>query len=135
MNPRASADRLADDTGGSAAVEFAIVAPLFFMLLFGIIQLGWAYHCASSVQYALEHASRAVMLDADTDADDVREAMAAFLQDVARDDFDLTLEDVEINGTDFARMTATYDHEVDVPLLTPFTLHFSSVQIAPRPEG
>ena len=104
------------------------------MLVFGIIQLGWALHCASSVQYALERASRIVILDPDADATDVRAAMNAFLDDTARDEFGLTMEDISINGAAFARMTSTYDHAVDIPFVPVFSLHFTSVQLEPRPD-
>jgi len=43
---------------GSAAVEFAVVAPLLFLLLFGVIEFGRAWWAKSSLQYAAERAAR-----------------------------------------------------------------------------
>ena len=43
---------------GTAAVEFAIVAPLLFLVMFGIIELGRAWWTKSSLQYAVERTAR-----------------------------------------------------------------------------
>jgi Flp pilus assembly protein TadG len=43
---------------GATAVEFAIVAPLLFLVMFGIIELGRAWWTKSSLQYAVERAAR-----------------------------------------------------------------------------
>jgi len=37
---------------GAAAVEFALVAPVLFLILFGIIQYGWYFYVASSASHA-----------------------------------------------------------------------------------
>jgi Flp pilus assembly protein TadG len=43
---------------GSAAVEFAFVAPLLFLLMFAIVEFGRGWWAKSSVQYAAERAAR-----------------------------------------------------------------------------
>jgi Flp pilus assembly pilin Flp len=43
---------------GATAVEFAIVAPLLFLVMFGIIELGRAWWTKSSLQYAVERTAR-----------------------------------------------------------------------------
>lgn len=43
---------------GSAAVEFAFVAPLLFLLMFAIVEFGRAWWAKSSLQYAAERAAR-----------------------------------------------------------------------------
>jgi len=43
---------------GATAVEFALVAPLLFLLLFGIIEFGRAWWTKNSLQYAVERATR-----------------------------------------------------------------------------
>lgn len=45
-------DRLKDDRSGSAIIEFAILAPMIFAMLFGVIQVGlqmWAYNSMRSI--------------------------------------------------------------------------------------
>jgi Flp pilus assembly protein TadG len=45
-------------SAGSAAIEFALVAPLLFLLLFATIEFGRAWWAKSSLQYAAERAAR-----------------------------------------------------------------------------
>ena len=52
---------------GAAAVEFAIVATLFFMLVFGIIDFGFAFHSwNNAANAAREGARKARRVDPDT---------------------------------------------------------------------
>ena len=43
---------------GTTAVEFALVAPLLFLLLFAIMEFGRAWWTKNSLQYAVERATR-----------------------------------------------------------------------------
>jgi Flp pilus assembly protein TadG len=43
---------------GATAVEFALVAPLLFLLLFAITEFGRAWWTKNSLQYAVERATR-----------------------------------------------------------------------------
>ena len=52
--------RLARATGGASAIEFAMVAPVFFVLLFGIIETGVLYLAQADLQYAVNNAARKV---------------------------------------------------------------------------
>jgi Flp pilus assembly protein TadG len=45
-------------SSGSAAVEFAFVAPLLFLLLFAVVEFGRGWWAKSSLQYAAERAAR-----------------------------------------------------------------------------
>ena len=53
--------RLAAAQEGAAAVEFAIVFPLFFLLLFGIFDFARACWAANSLQFAVAQGARYVM--------------------------------------------------------------------------
>lgn len=48
------------DERGSAAVEFALVAPLFLALLFSILEAGWYFFVRSAVEQAGASASRLI---------------------------------------------------------------------------
>jgi Flp pilus assembly protein TadG len=45
-------------SSGATAVEFALVAPLLFLLLFAIVEFGRAWWTKNSLQYAVERATR-----------------------------------------------------------------------------
>ena len=50
----------ADGRKASAAVEFAMIAPVFFILLLGIVENGVIYFAGSTLQYATDNAARYV---------------------------------------------------------------------------
>ena len=52
--------RLKRDKGGAAALEFAIVAPVFLLLLFSIFEAGWFFFANSTVDQATARASRLI---------------------------------------------------------------------------
>jgi len=49
---------LRQDERGASAVEFAIVAGILFMLVFGAIQFGWAYYRWQGLQSAAREGAR-----------------------------------------------------------------------------
>ncbi|MCK6449490.1 MAG: pilus assembly protein [Alphaproteobacteria bacterium] len=53
-----SLGRLRRCEGGVSALEFALVAPLFFLMLFGIIEFGRLSWIRTSLQHAADEASR-----------------------------------------------------------------------------
>jgi Flp pilus assembly protein TadG len=50
--------RMRRSTRGSAALEFGIIAPVFFILLMGIIENGVIFFAGSTLQYATDEAAR-----------------------------------------------------------------------------
>ncbi len=55
--------RLHREEKGAAAVEFAIVATLFFMLVFGIIDFGFAFHSWNNAVNAAREGARTAAVD------------------------------------------------------------------------
>jgi hypothetical protein len=49
------------DTGGASALEFAIVAPVFFMLVFGIIVYGYYFASLSMLNHIAYESARATV--------------------------------------------------------------------------
>jgi Flp pilus assembly protein TadG len=62
-----SSSRLGSERA-AAAVEFAIVAPLLFMLIFGVIQFGIAFLEVQSIRGAVREGGRAAAVGGDVDA-------------------------------------------------------------------
>lgn len=118
--------RLARHEGGASAAEFALIAPIFLAAVFGIFQFGWALHCASSVRYALEEATRSVMLDEDFTADQVESQMRAKLTTIADPEIEVSItNDNSVAGTELVHLHATYVHQMEVPFLPPFEVTFN----------
>jgi Flp pilus assembly pilin Flp len=53
--------RAADE--GTAAIEFALISPALFMLLFGILEVSRAYWVQGALSYAVEQAARCASID------------------------------------------------------------------------
>ncbi len=49
--------------GGAALVEFAIVMPLLFLIIFGIIDFGWAYYQSLDARHAAREGARLAAVD------------------------------------------------------------------------
>lgn len=63
-----SGDKMMSRQKGVAAVEFALIAMLFFILLFGIIELGRLFYVWNSVQEVTRRAAREAVVTDFTDA-------------------------------------------------------------------
>jgi len=60
------------DTRGATAVEFALTAPLFIAMLFGVIQVGLMLWTQFSMQHAVEAAARCASTGACVTSSDVQ---------------------------------------------------------------
>jgi Flp pilus assembly protein TadG len=58
---RTSLARFGRGTGGAAALEFALVAPILFAFLFGIMVFGYAFALQNSLQELAADAARATV--------------------------------------------------------------------------
>jgi len=56
---------------GASAVEFALIMPFFFLLLFGIVDFGWYFFNQHTIQYATREGTRLALVGGTiTDDDD-----------------------------------------------------------------
>jgi hypothetical protein len=122
---RVQARRPARDSG-AAAVEFALVMPLLFLLIIGIIQYGYGFFQLQAAQSTIREAARSAALGIDT-CDDwaavVRDAaegngMAAGAVQSIRLDFDNDIgTDVPPERGDSLTATLTYAPSLDFSLI------------------
>jgi Flp pilus assembly protein TadG len=123
----AFADRLGRNTRGAAAVEFAMIAPLFFLLAIGGMEVSIALHKGSSVQWAIEKAARTAMITPAIDQ--------AKFQDLVDDNLAAMSVEAQVNVTYstetgseivLGRAQATYVHTVRPIFLPSFDVSFDS---------
>jgi Flp pilus assembly protein TadG len=55
--------RLRDDRRGGALIEFAVLAPVLFTILLGIVEMGRMFYVRQALEYATEQAARYYMLN------------------------------------------------------------------------
>lgn len=73
----------------AAAVEFALIAPLLLMLVFGIIDFGWMLMKANLVNNAARDAARAASLSGSYE--DIQEIVDSELESAGIDEDDVTV--------------------------------------------
>lgn len=126
--------RLTRGEDGVSAVEFAIIAPFFFVLVFGIVQVSFAYFQGATMQWAVERAVRTAMIDADASAAEIQDLVDASMDTIGTPDIALTY-DIEDGGpVTLAHVTASYGIPVEIPMVPEFTLNFSVNSYIPVPE-
>lgn len=92
--------RLAKDEGGMTLVEFAIVAPVFFLLLIGLFDMGHQLYATSILQGTLQNSARQATLENGFSVqNDIDQALETQLQRV------MPVADVEITRRNFQNFT------------------------------
>lgn len=123
------------ETSGAAAVELAIVLPMFAAMLFGLVQLGWGLYCRSDVNHAIETASRVYVIDANATDASFLAKVAEDLHTVEAEDVDITIErETMASGAQLVHVDWAYSHQMTIPFLPAPALDFGSrltVPLAP----
>src|SRR4051812_15864966 len=92
------------ETSGSAAVEFAIVVPVFLAFMISIFEFGWAQHKLSSIRWAMESASRDLVLDSTLTESAMSTKVKDKLKDIADKNVTITLTTATVSGSKVARL-------------------------------
>ncbi|MDT0195016.1 TadE/TadG family type IV pilus assembly protein [Arthrobacter sp. AB6] len=103
---------------GAAAVEFALVIPLFLMLVFGIVEFGRAFNIQVSLSEAARETARYTAIhanDADFSFDAAREVGISAAPSV-----DLDASAIEIAFSDGATCEAGDSVLVSLQIMTPY---------------
>ena len=112
---------------GVAAVEFAIVAPVFLMLVMGIIDFGRIYFIKSSMQYVVEQAARHAMVNQSISATDLNAFADTEAASVGLSGAAFTSTPDNSGAINFMTITGTYTFNFITPLVgTTLTLDAKS---------
>jgi Flp pilus assembly protein TadG len=113
---------------GAAAVEFAIVASLLFLLIFGIIDFGFAFHAWNNTANAAREGARRAAVDPNTSDIIARTQQAADTLDASKLSISVqcsTNDGVSFGGCgpsgswqegDVVRVTVDYAYDLITPL-------------------
>ena len=80
------------DTRGSIAVEFALILPVFLLLMLGGLELGFVLYTGSSIQNAARNAVRQLALGT-LDRDDLKASIDAAIPSWAVDAYTFSISD------------------------------------------
>ena len=120
---------------GATAIEFAIISPIFFMMLIGIIQLSIAYFHGNTVQFAVDRAMRCAMVDASIDSTEVENLVRADLGVIGTPDIDLDYSVDDSGDIPLAHVVANYQIPVQILFIPEFTMHFTVEAYVPVPSS
>ena len=106
------------ETSGTSAVEFAIVAPAFLILLLGVFATGWAIHRVASVRYALEESGRTLLVTPAMTAGQFDTLVKSKLAAIADSNVTTSLTvDAAVNGIKLAHASAAYNFTISIPMI------------------
>ena len=121
------------DRRGASAVEFALIAPVMIMMLFGVLETGRILHTKSSLQRGVEIAARYTMVN--------QTATASELQTVAFAKYSptgdggtkpsITIARVTLSGVDFMVISASLDHTMSIPMMSARKVNLSAQSRVP----
>lgn len=125
--------RLIRDESGASAVEFSLLGSVFFILLFGVFQLGLALHYGASVRWALETSARSLLITPTTSEADLRTQMLSLLSSVpGSNSVTVTLvTDTSNPNAKIYRASSRYAYPLAVPLLPTYSLTFNASVAVP----
>lgn len=120
------------NSDGAAALETALVAPIFITLVLAIFNTGWALYCGGEVRHAVERSTRLLIADPATPEATIEAQVLDSLKAADPDDvtFAMTTEEVGDDGQ-IARLTWTYGYALDAPFIEPVVLNFDSSMVVP----
>ncbi|MBP2159336.1 MULTISPECIES: TadE family protein [Asticcacaulis] len=111
--------RLTRNRRGATALEFAIVAPVFIAMVFGVFNLGYALYCGAAVRHAIQESSRLLMFDPNTTASTFKTAVVSKLVNVPVTNLRIAITDETVTQTQhLKRVTWTYNYMVYAPFIT-----------------
>lgn len=125
LTARRRLSRLRRDQRGVAAVEFAMIAPIFFGLLIGIIDIGRYMWTLNTIQYAIDEGARAGVVQK-LEPEDVTELVKGSLAGL---DASAIAVDVTDDAASLSVVAAT-----DYVFLFPMSIFMSGTTISLRTE-
>jgi Flp pilus assembly protein TadG len=119
------------DLRGVSVVEFALVLPVFMMIILGIVEMGRALKTWNEVNHALTRAVRLVNLDSKTTPAEIATAMHSYLSDIKTSELSVVATPTTITGTDYIKISVGFPFQVSLPFTDIASLNISVDTIAP----
>ena len=112
---------------GSTTVEFSMIGVGFFLMMFGVLELGRMAWTSNVIDYAADEAARYAVLHEGAPPSEVedfaRDTMKSLL--VSPDDASITIQNTSVSGIDFIEVSGSYNFSTVA--LSMFPNSFSSV--------
>jgi len=100
-------------------------------LLFGTYELGWAIHCGASVHFAIERASRALLANPNTTAQQIQSSAQAQLSGIPVSNLQVTLSREAASTGEITRVSWSYSYAMALPYVPSAVFQFDSSTVVP----
>lgn len=105
------------DARGASAVEFAIIAPVFLTMFFGIIHLGLYFFGVHQAQQATEVTAREVRLINRPSEAEIQQILADNTRDAFAGTYTPSVQVLSEFGEDFAEIEIQYSYRLPIPFI------------------
>lgn len=121
------------DRRGSTAIEFALIVPVFVVLLAGTLIMGHGFYTASTLQWAVEETTRDLMLDRHLTEAEFEQRLRDLVAQLSDIDFQVAYAHTVYGEIPVTEVTTEVVYPVAIPLLDPFELRYTIETHAARP--
>jgi len=122
----------AGDVSGGSGIEFALIAPVLIMLLFGIFAFGWSMNSTSSVRYALEASARSLQLNNTLTQSDIQAVATQKLKALGLQNVNVTITtDQPSGGFCMAHVKASYAFVISFPYFSDYPISYAAMVNVP----
>ena len=102
---------------GATAVEFAFIAPVIGMIIFGALEMGMFFMGTHQVQAATEDTSRRVRMESVRTQADVLAILKEEMGTPFSGEYTPDVQIVSVHGEDFADIRVQYTYTMKIPFL------------------
>ena len=117
INLRHNLRNLIANKDGATAVEFAFIAPIIGMIIFGALEMGMFFMGTHQVQAATEDTSRRVRMESVRTQEDVLAILNEEMGTPISGEYSPTVRIVSVHGENFADIRVQYTYTMKIPFL------------------
>ena len=117
MKPVFKNQRFLRNSDGAAALEFAIVGPIFLMMLFGLFHLGAYFFGLHQAQRASEQTAREVRLLDMPEKDEILELLKTNAKSPIGGKYEADVQLIDKFGGTYAEISVNYTYSPPIPFL------------------
>ncbi|HEX3429886.1 MAG TPA: TadE/TadG family type IV pilus assembly protein [Rhizomicrobium sp.] len=111
---------------GSAAIEFAVIAPICLALAFVVIFLGKIYFDTETLQAAVERAGRMIAVTQNVTQSQLQTAIQSSLAPIGNPTVTVSYSTTTISGVSVGHLSATMTRSYAVPWVTTYNMTYTA---------
>lgn len=126
--------RLRRNTDGAAAVEFALIIPVFIVMLFGTLEIANILYIKSTLQHGIETAGRYAMVHIDATTSEIQAEALSNSDYLASLTPTFTVEQMTDSGIPYSVISVTAEYSLMTPFFTGTTIDLTSQMSVPQTD-